>query len=240
MFQLKILFKLENNHLPKEMDRLMLSFFKAATERYSKDMFNALYDKCRSIIKTYTYSFNLPGAAFVKDGIELQKNEFTMFFSDADQGELMMFFNAFQGMKYQKYPMAGNSMQLVSIYIQNMNEIKDDEIIIRMSSPLIVRRHNSDNNSDKYYVYNTDGFEQTLKENIDIFIDRINIPVKSDSFGIEPIKAKKVVIPVFGRNTDASLGIFKLKGDRNLLNLLYMAGIGARRSEGKGKFDILA
>jgi len=48
------------------------------------------------------------------------------------------------------------------------------------------------------------------------------------------------VIPVFGRNTDASLGIFKLKGDRDLLNLLYMAGIGARRSEGKGKFDILA
>lgn len=38
MFQLKVLFKLENNHLPKEMDRLMLSFFKAATERYSKDM----------------------------------------------------------------------------------------------------------------------------------------------------------------------------------------------------------
>ena len=61
-----------------------------------------------------------------------------------------------------------------------------------------------------------------------------------DSFGIEPIKAKKVVIPVFGRNTDASLGIFKLKGDSNLLNLLYKAGMGARRSEGKGKFDILA
>lgn len=80
----------------------------------------------------------------------------------------MMFFNAFQGMKYQKYPMAGNSMQLVSMYIQNMNEIKDDEIIIRMSSPLIVRRHNSDDNSDKYYVYNTDGFEQALRENIDI------------------------------------------------------------------------
>lgn len=240
MFQLKVFFKLENNYLPKEMDRLMLSFFKAATERYSKDMFNGLYDKSRSIMKTYTYSFNFPGATFVKDGMELQKNEFTMFFSDADQGELMMFFNAFQGMKFQKYPMAGNSMQLVSICIQNMNEIKDDEIIIRMSSPLIVRRHNSDNNSDRYYVYNTDGFEQTLKENIDIFINRMNISVKSDSFGIEPIKAKKVVIPVFGRNTDASLGIFKLKGDSNLLNLLYKAGMGARRSEGKGKFDILA
>jgi len=40
-----------------------------------------------------------------------------MFFSDADQGELMMFFNAFQGMKYQKYPMAGNSMQFgVDVY----------------------------------------------------------------------------------------------------------------------------
>lgn len=62
-------------------------------------------------------------------------------------------------------------------------------------------------------IYNTDGFEQALRENTDIFIDRMNIPVKSDSFGIEPIKAKKVVIPVFGRNTDASLGIFKLNDD---------------------------
>lgn len=87
MFQLKVLLNWRIIICQRKWIGLC-SVFKAATERYLKDMFSALYDKSRSIIKTYTYSFNLPGAVFVKDGIELQKNEFTMFFSDSDQGNL--------------------------------------------------------------------------------------------------------------------------------------------------------
>ena len=44
---------------------------------------------------------------------------------------------------------------------------------------------------------------------------------------------------MFGRNTDASLGIFKLTGSCQLLNVLYLAGMGVRRSEGHGKFEII-
>ena len=53
------------------------------------------------------------------------------------------------------------------------------------------------------------------------------------------LKGKKVVIPVFGRNTDASLGIFKLTGSRQLLNILLLSGLGSRRSEGHGKFEVV-
>lgn len=239
MFHFKLQFKLEKNFLPKDMDKLIVSFFKSTIENYDKELFNDLYDKTRSIIKTYTYSYYLPGASFHNDIIELNKDEFSLFFSDSNQVELLHFFNAFQKMKFKKYPMNSNSMKLVSINMQKLNEIKDNEIIIKIQSPLIVRKHNSDDNSDIYYTCDMTGFETVLKDNVRLFIEKTNSSVSVDNFSVQVLKGKKVVVPVFGRNTDASLGIFKLSGARELLNILYMSGIGVRRSEGHGKFEII-
>ena len=239
MFHFKLQFKLENNFLPKEMDKLIVSFLKAATMNYNEDLYNQLYDKTKSIIKTYTYSCYLPGAKFKGDRIELDKNEFSLFFSDSDQAELLHFFNAFQLMKFKKYPMNGNSMQLVSIYMQKLDEIKEEEIVIKIQSPLIVRKHNSDDNSDVYYTCDMEGFEEALKDNVRIFVEKTGLDVSVDEFSVQVIKGKKAVVPVFGRNTDSSLGIYKLTGSSKLLNILLMSGIGARRSEGHGKFEII-
>lgn len=239
MYHFKITFALERNFLPREMDRLIVSFMKAATQTYSKDLYESLYDKSKSIIKRYTFSYYLPGASFHKDKIELDKNEFTMFFSDIDPAEQVQFFNAFQAMKFKKYPMNGNSMQLVSISMQKLNDIRDNEIIIKIQSPLIVRRHNPEDNSDIYYTYEMNGFENALKDNVTILIDRLNLPLSTEDFSIQVIKGKKVVVPVFGRNVDASLGIYKITGSCQLLCALQILGLGVRRSEGHGKFEVI-
>lgn len=239
MQQYKLTFKLEKNWLPKELDRLIVSFLKASTQAYSQNFYERLYDKSQSIIKSFTYSYFLPGAKFNKDRIELERNEFSVFFSDADWEELLYFFNSFQLLKYKKYPINGNSMELISIYMQKLNEIKENEVVIKMQSPLIVRNHNSKDNSDIYYTCEMEGFAKALKENVDIFLSKMGVDIKTDDFLIETIKGKKVVVPVFGRNTDASLGIFKLTGSCQLLNILYLAGLGVRRSEGHGKFEVI-
>lgn len=239
MYQYKLIFKLEKNWLPKEIDKLLVSFLKASAQSYSQDFYMRLYDKSRSVMKSFTFSYFLPGAEFGKERITLSKDEFSLLFSDADQQELLYFFNAFQFMKHKKYPMNGNSMRLVSIYMQKLNEIKENEIVIKMQSPLIVRNHDSEKNQDTYYTCCSDGFEQALKENVAIFLDRMGIMLSEDHFSIQVIKGKKVVVPVFGRNTDASVGIFKLTGSSRLLNILYQAGLGTRRSEGRGKFEVI-
>lgn len=239
MFQYKMQFRLEKNFLPREIDRVMVSFLKAATQKYSQEFYEELYDKSKSIIKNFVFSYYLPGAKFCENRIELSKNEFTLFFSDVDQTELLHFFNAFQGMRYKSYPMNGNSMQLVSMRMQKLDEIEDNEIIIKFQSPLIVRRHNPTDNTDIYYTCEMDGFQEALKDNVEIFVEKLGIAVSVDDFSIEVIKGKKVVSPVFGRNTDASLGIFRLKGSCQLLNILLLAGLGVRRSEGHGKFIVI-
>lgn len=239
MYQYKLTFALENNRLPREMDRLLVSFFKSAAQAYSQSFYEKLYDKSRSVIKGYTYSCYLPGAKFHKDCIELAGQEFSLFFSDFDQVEFLSFFNGFQQMKYKEYPMEGNTMKLTSIRMQHLNEIRESEIVIRMQSPLVVRQHKAEDNTDLYYTCEMDGFEEALKENIAFFLEKMKLPGTTEHFSIQVIKGKKVVIPVFGRNTDASLGIFKLTGSCQLLNVLLLAGVGARRSEGHGKFEVI-
>lgn len=239
MIHFKLQFKLEKNFLPCGIDKLIVSFLKAATMNYDEKLYNKLYDKSKSIIKQYTYSYYLPGAKFKDDKIELDKKEFSLFFSDSNQKELLHFFNAFQTMKFKQYPMQNNSMQLISISLRELDEIKDNEIVIKIQSPLLVRKHNLEDNSDIYYTCNMEGFEEALKDNVRIFVEKTGLDISTDDFSVQVIKGKKVVVPVFGRNTDASIGIYKLSGSCDLLNILYLAGIGVRRSEGHGKFEIV-
>lgn len=161
------------------------------------------------------------------------------FFRMQTRGELLRFFNGFQSQKYKRRPMDGNSMQLLSVSMRPLNEIKENEVVVRMLSPLIVRRHNSVDNSDIYYTCEMEEFGSVLKENIDIFFDKMGVDAPTEDFSIQVMKGKKVVVPLFGRNTDASIGIYKLTGSCRLLNTLYLSGIGARRSSGHGKFEVI-
>ncbi|KAI4447151.1 hypothetical protein C823_001670 [Eubacterium plexicaudatum ASF492] len=68
--------------------------------------------------------------------------------------------------------MNGNSMELVSIHMQQMHEIKENEIVIRMQSPLLVRRHDADHNTDRYYTYDMEEFNDVLKENVLFFLKK--------------------------------------------------------------------
>lgn len=239
MIQLKLEFQTEKPELPQELDRLIVSFIKASLENYSKDLFEGLYDKNKSIIKPYTFSYYLPGARFQAEKILLSENKFTMFFSNADLGQTIHFINAFKLMKFQKYSMNNNSMQLRDVRSQNRQEITDSEIIVKMQSSLIVRQHNSLDNTDVYYTYDNPEFVEVLKRNVECFLQKQSLVVSTEDFSIMPVKGKKVVANVFGRKVDANIGIYKLSGQPELLNLLYQAGLGARRSEGHGKFEIV-
>ena len=239
MTRLILEFQLEKPEIPLEYDRLMVSFLKAALEGYSPQMYEKLYDKTKSIIKGFSFALFLPGAKFEGDTIHLQGNRFTMFFSDADMGETILWFNAFQLMKFQKYPMNQNSMTLISIRTQSRKEISESEIVVRMQSSLLVRRHNDADNTDRYFTYEDAEFSEALRDNIRIFLERMQIPVSTEGFSIFPVKAKKIVATCFGRKVDGNIGIYKLCGSPELLNLLYQAGMGVRRSEGHGLWEII-
>ena len=55
MIQLSLEFQLDKPQLPLEYERLLVSFLKAASKNYSKEMFERLYNKENSIIKSFTF-----------------------------------------------------------------------------------------------------------------------------------------------------------------------------------------
>ena len=67
-----------------------------------------------------------------------------------------------------------------------------------------------------------------------------NMNFNLNNFSIVPLDAKKVMSHSFAPyKLQGSLGYFKLEGDKNLLNYLYLSGIGARCGEGFGKFEVV-
>ena len=143
MTRLQLQFILESTELPLNMDCVIVSFLKAAVQNYSQVWFEQLYDKMKSIIKMFSWSCYYPGARFTKNKILLDQNYFLLTFSDADMKELLQFYNAFTLMRKRRHPMSQNSMMLNAIRIQDIPEITDSEIIVKVQSSLIARRHNS-------------------------------------------------------------------------------------------------
>ena len=203
MNELKLEFQLETTEIPAELDKVLVSFLKAAVENYSPALFEKLYNKNSSI------------------------------------GELIEFYNAFVLMKYKTYPMHQNSMRLISVKIRDIPEIQDTELIIKMKSALIVRKHDSTDNSDKYYTCEDLEFGEMVKENLSIFLEKLNLEMDISDFSITPLKGKKVVTRTWGRLVDGSIGIYKITGNLELLNFLRAAGLGTRRSIGKGMWEVI-
>ena len=239
MTELKLEFELENAELPIDYDKVILSFMKAAIENFSPDLFDRLYNKRESVIKTYCWTCYLPHAQFTSDTIKLGANKFMLTFSDIDMGELLIFFNAFSLMKHKIFHMNRNSMKLLSVKTRKLQTIKETELIVKMQSSLIARKHNSDDNTDVYYTFDEPEFSDILKENLKIFLQRINIECDTSDFSIVPLKGKKVVTRTMGQFVDGNIGIYKITGNLRLLEILYAAGIGTRRSAGHGKFEII-
>lgn len=239
MNELKLEFQLETTEIPAELDKVLVSFFKASLENYSPALFEKLYNKNSSILKTFTFSTFLPGARFTQEKILLSQNRFIMTFSDADIGELIEFYNAFVLMKHKPYSMRQNSMRLISVKIRNIPEIQDTELIIKMRSALIVRKHDSTDNSDKYYTCEDPEFGEMVKANLRIFLEKLNLEMDISDFSITPVKAKKVVTRIWGKLVDGNIGIYRITGSQELLNLLRAAGLGTRRSLGKGMWEVI-
>ena len=117
-------------------------------------------------------------------------------------------------------------------------EVDSDEITIKFISPLVVRSRQ--NQKDFYYSFEHKEFLDILKINVREQLSITNFPENIvDTFSLEPIKAKKVIVKFYEKKMETSVGIFKMSGDKQLLKYLYEAGLGSRHSAGFGMFEIV-
>ena len=62
---------------------------------------------------------------------------------------------------------------------------------------------------------------------------------KDHNLSIQKIKCDTVVKKTFGTCISCSKGIFQISAKPETLDFLYKSGVGSRRSEGFGMFDVI-
>ena len=91
-----------------------------------------------------------------------------------------------------------------------------------------------------YYAYNKEGFQKYIRINIEEQLQAENLDSSLlEGFEIQELQAKKIVIPVYEKMIECSLGSFELTGERELLDYLYKAGMGSKKAMGFGLFEII-
>lgn len=235
----KLVFDLQNETLDSDYRPAILSFIKNALCQDNPDYYHTFYEN-GSVQKTFAFAPYLPNPVFLGDKIQVDKLSMEVLFTTSDYSLSITLYNAFLKQKLKPFPLKfNNSMTLKSIVMIPDRIIEKDRIIIKLLSPLVVRQHCKEDNQDQYLVYNQDGFEAGWRETLQPLLAQVTDSDGIEDLVIKPIKCKKVVVRNFGQTIDSTIGILELSGDRTLLNYLFGLGMGSRRSQGFGVFDVI-
>lgn len=236
--RLSLKFDLENEHLPIQYRECVLSFIKLSLSEYDIDYFKKFYNNKDRIIKPYTFSVFFKSPEFKEDEIIINNKKLDINFSIADYEASIILYNAFNHQKNKKFSLNRNSWTLKNISMLMEKKVDSNEIIVKFMSPLVVRSRQ--NQKDFYYSFEHKEFLDILKINIKEQLSITNFPENIvDTFCLEPIKAKKVIVKFYEKKMETSVGMFKISGDKELLQYLYEAGLGSRHSAGFGMLEIV-
>lgn len=238
ILRLKLIFKLENHILDIQYRKGIISWIKHSLQEYDENLYQEMYQANSK--KTFTFATILSKPTFEEQKIIMKDDQFSVIFSAYNYIYALHLYNSFLKQKLKKYSLNKNSMTLISIILIPEKDIKENSIRIKMSSPIVVRNHNTETLKDMYYAYDRPEFKEILKINIKEQLQAENLDESViEDFEIIPVNAKKIVIPVYEKMIECSVGEFELYGNTKLLSYLYKAGMGSKKAMGFGLFEII-
>lgn len=247
-------FELKNNIIPNDYRSLILSFIKYSLEKNFKETYEEMYNnKNHTVMKSFTFGVYLPNAKIDENDkkyIELSNNYINVTFSIFDPKEFIELYNSFNYMRQNDYPMDNNNlMSLKNITMAKEKIISEDKAIIKFLSPIVVRNHNKETNKDIYLDFEDEDFNKYLNNSIERIAREFGFeqgvikltPITILNENGEEIKkeSKTTAVQYKDRLINCSYGKFIIEGDKTLLNNLYKTGIGSKRSQGFGMFELI-
>lgn len=240
---MRILVKLmtQSERLPYDYRRIIISFFKKILSEIADGKY---YDKYYSNAKRrlFTWAVHLPLPKFENGEIKLSKNEFNLIFSTGDSMTGYIFMSAFIAQKGKSFPAPlGNSFTVKSVAQLPEKSVSTNTAMIKFKSPLCLRKHIKETNSDIYYSIASEDFQNRASE---IIRDQLEYEGFSGSIidGIKliPINAKKTVVKNYNCFVECSVGDFVIEADKAIINYFLQYGIGSRKSAGFGFAELIA
>lgn len=238
--RLKLAFQLSSKKFPKNYRELILSYLKSALTHYENGCyFEKFYGKC--IQKSYSFAARLPKCQFNENHILLEENCFDLFLSFSNPSDSVTLYNAVNQQRYEPYPLPfENSCTLVNISMEKEHNITGNEIICQLAMPLIIKVHKRDTNMDRFVIFSDNDFEEELFKIVSAQVEYSGMDKSLlEGFNCEPLRCKKAVVSYKNGYLTGTLGIIRLTGCPELLQMLYEMGIGSKRSSGFGYINII-
>lgn len=231
----------KHNKFPLDYRRVCLSFFKRSLSEIAEGKYFEKYYFTPER-RNFTFAVNLPMPKFSKTEIELGKNEISITFSTADSTTGYIFASAFIKQKGKHIPAPlGNEMILTSVSQVQEKTVSSNSALVKMLSPLCLRIHNAESNSDKYVSVADENFNELAEQIIKRQLNENGFDEKIlSNISIKPLDAKKTVVYHYKNYIECSLGTFIISGDRAVINYLLKSGIGSRKSAGFGFAQLIA
>ena len=233
---------LEKPTIPKDNKPMILSLFKKALSNDNKERYEQLYGTNKCIVKPFCFALKLNNPVFNCDEIKLGGNEFLCIISTNDMVLGIDLYNTLLKMRDTSFPIPNdNKMEIKEVKIKNTPSVEANKILIHMLSPLVLRQHfGKINKNDKYITCEDDNFNEVFLENTKYLLGNLySVNVGKNDIKIEKVRSRKTVTVLFGQKISCSIGDFELSGRKEILNLLYNVGIGSKRSQGNGLFNII-
>ncbi len=232
--------KLKKNELIPDYAPSFVSLIKAVLSANNKALYEKIYVEKEHKEKNFCFAVKLNKPQFSKDKITLDDEKIYMVIDIADFSDGIDMYNAFACYKNKPYPFPnGNSIEIEDVRIKNHKQIVSDQILIKMQSPLLVRINEEKKN---YYISCTDeNFKKYFSLSVLSMLKNLyDIDIEESEIQIFTVDSKKTVVNTFGNKITGNIGTYIVKCRPDILNIISQTGIGSRRSQGFGCFNIIS
>ncbi|WP_432407978.1 CRISPR-associated endoribonuclease Cas6 [Wukongibacter sp. M2B1] len=233
---------LENDRIPKDKNRIILSIMKSCFSSFSEQYYKERYELNKNLIKEFTFSLYMGNCKFLREEILIPDKKIYLNFSAYKIEDGIMFYNSFLNKKGKEYSVKNNMIKIGKIVMKKEKTIFNDEAIFKAMSPIVVREHNGDNKKTWYHSLSS-------KKGQDFFINNLKKQLKN-VFGERVVDFEDIFIEVSKNNKEvkvknyeievlANITKIKIKAKPYILEYLYKAGIGSKRGSGFGMVEIV-
>lgn len=233
---------LQNESIPKDKNRVILSFLKTAYSKYDKDYYKSLYEENQPKRKSFTFSTYMPQAKFLQDEIIIPSCSFDLEFSSYDNYDSLMFYNSIVGILNKSIDIKGNSITAKNIINLKEKPIFNDYAKFKTLSPISIREHNGDNKKTWYHSLETEKGKEVFLHNIRVqALEQFGDQTKYDleNLKLSVLKSKEVRVKHYDIVIPANLAIIEIQAKPYLLDYFYKAGVCSQRSSGFGMLDLI-
>lgn len=224
-------YEMGGEYLPQDYRSGFISLIKNALQKSNLVLFEQYYGSHQ--LKPFTFSVYFPELTDSADK-NLHVGKKVRFIFSTFSLELATYL--YNGLiKTRSYNLFGNEMIFRSANLRRDTKIRSEETVFKTISPVLISNEGS---SEWHLLPGEKGFIEGLNFAVGEIAQKFLAKEKA-TIEFDPLRIKKKILRHYGQHRSSFTGVFKLKGDIEVLQLIYDVGLGVRRNQGFGMLEVV-